>query len=319
MPQKLNKAGKMQDYIPKGNGDASGEYGTSNGTNKNYTTSEKKTSKANVITENKSVVVENKGKKLTPREKIKKAIEFDKKEKYDEANKLIDEAVEEYGMNAKEKEDFYDVVASYNDPQEMFDYLDKVDKAKAKSNYVVEKNATGKGGYSVKVGQNVFTFEDEKKAKGFADKLNETRGDEDLERSYGPNANIIDGDLTGKKKQQYDDSDIRNMKDNYPKYADFSKEEWEQATKEYEEIKPTLDKLGISIDDVKYHYVNVEGGDWQDNSYELEKKIKNVKNVSDEEKENALDKLLFKTFVDRSVRSQYEIEQKAKNKNKLPF
>ncbi len=64
MPQKLNKAGKMQDYIPKGNGDASGEYGTSNGTNKNFTTSDKK-SKANVITENKSVVVENKGKKET--------------------------------------------------------------------------------------------------------------------------------------------------------------------------------------------------------------------------------------------------------------
>ena len=62
MPTKLNKAGKMQDYIPKGNGDASGEYGTSNGTNKNFTTSDKK-AKANVITENKSVVVENKGKK----------------------------------------------------------------------------------------------------------------------------------------------------------------------------------------------------------------------------------------------------------------
>ena len=61
MPQKLNKAGKMQDYIPKGNGDASGEYGTSNGTNKNF--KEKKETKANVITENKSVVVENKGKK----------------------------------------------------------------------------------------------------------------------------------------------------------------------------------------------------------------------------------------------------------------
>ena len=57
MPQKLNKAGKMQDYIPKGNGDASGEYGTSNGTNKNFTTADKKKSSANVITENKSVVV----------------------------------------------------------------------------------------------------------------------------------------------------------------------------------------------------------------------------------------------------------------------
>ena len=62
MPQKLNKAGKMQDYIPAGNGDPSGEYGTSKGTNKNFTTSDKKKTEANVITENKSVVVENKGK-----------------------------------------------------------------------------------------------------------------------------------------------------------------------------------------------------------------------------------------------------------------
>lgn len=60
MPTKLNKAGQMQDYIPKGNGDASGEYGTSNGTNKNFTTSDKKKTQANVITENKSVVVGDK-------------------------------------------------------------------------------------------------------------------------------------------------------------------------------------------------------------------------------------------------------------------
>lgn len=52
MPQKLNKAGKMQDYIPAGNGDPSGEYGTSKGTNKNFT-------KPNVITENKSVSVDS--------------------------------------------------------------------------------------------------------------------------------------------------------------------------------------------------------------------------------------------------------------------
>lgn len=63
MPQKLNKAGKMQDYIPAGNGDPSGEYGTSKGTNKNFTTSDKKKTEANVITENKSVVVGDKGKK----------------------------------------------------------------------------------------------------------------------------------------------------------------------------------------------------------------------------------------------------------------
>lgn len=73
MPQKLNKAGKMQDYIPKGNGDASGEYGTSNGTNKNFTTSDKKKTQANVINENKSVVVENKGKKNKGYSEVEKA------------------------------------------------------------------------------------------------------------------------------------------------------------------------------------------------------------------------------------------------------
>ena len=46
MPTKLNKAGKQQEYIPAGNGDPSGEYGTSKGTNKNFT-------KPNIISENK--------------------------------------------------------------------------------------------------------------------------------------------------------------------------------------------------------------------------------------------------------------------------
>ena len=100
MPQKLNKAGQMQDYIPKGNGDASGEYGTSNGTNKNFTTSDKKKTEANVITENKSVVV---GKKLSEEEynkqmrklqnesvKAEKAKDWDKfKQIHDEMKKLV--------------------------------------------------------------------------------------------------------------------------------------------------------------------------------------------------------------------------------------
>lgn len=37
MPQKLNSAGKMQNYVPKGNGDASGEYGdNATGSNKHF-------------------------------------------------------------------------------------------------------------------------------------------------------------------------------------------------------------------------------------------------------------------------------------------
>lgn len=94
MPQKLNKAGKMQDYIPAGNGDPSGEYGTSKGTNKNFTASDKK-SKANVITENKSIVVgDNKKSESKKDYTIKKESIYDKKNDknfdYDVIDKLPD-------------------------------------------------------------------------------------------------------------------------------------------------------------------------------------------------------------------------------------
>ena len=97
MPQKLNKAGQMQDYIPKGNGDASGEYGTSNGTNKNFTTSDKKKSKANVITENKSVVVGNKEKEIKKQqERYLNPDEYKKVvEKAKSVNKKTDDVVDE--------------------------------------------------------------------------------------------------------------------------------------------------------------------------------------------------------------------------------
>lgn len=59
MPQKLNSAGKMQNYVPKGNGDASGEYGDSaTGSNIHYT---KDKVKVNVI--DKETVVSTKAKK----------------------------------------------------------------------------------------------------------------------------------------------------------------------------------------------------------------------------------------------------------------
>ena len=57
MPQKLNKAGKMQDYIPAGNGDPSGEYGNASGSNKDY---QPKKTQPNVISDNKSVAIEKK-------------------------------------------------------------------------------------------------------------------------------------------------------------------------------------------------------------------------------------------------------------------
>lgn len=84
MPQKLNKAGKMQDYIPAGNGDPSGEYGTSKGTNKNFTASDKK-SKANVITENKQVSFADKMAK-----------------KYDMPISKFDEVIDSYTQTEKE-------------------------------------------------------------------------------------------------------------------------------------------------------------------------------------------------------------------------
>ena len=122
MPTKLNKAGKQQDYIPKGNGDASGEYGTSNGTNKNFTTSDKKT-QANVITENKSVVVENKGKGYSELEKLdwgikennKQIATLEKSGKYPEMlkrlkeqNAIMEKQKEEIKNGKREKADLAD-------------------------------------------------------------------------------------------------------------------------------------------------------------------------------------------------------------------
>lgn len=53
MPTKLNKAGKPQEYIPKGYGDPSGEYGTNSGKgNKNIVLEPKGKGKPNVIDNN---------------------------------------------------------------------------------------------------------------------------------------------------------------------------------------------------------------------------------------------------------------------------
>jgi len=89
MPQKLNKAGKMQDYIPAGNGDPSGEYGTSKGTNKNFTASDKKKTEANVINENKSVAVGDK------KERIRKEASKKIQELHDISNRIIENPTKE--------------------------------------------------------------------------------------------------------------------------------------------------------------------------------------------------------------------------------
>ena len=158
MPQKLNKAGKMQDYIPKGNGDASGEYGTSNGTNKNFTTADKKKSSANVITENKSVVVgDNKGKKTI---------------------KVRDEEVE--------------VVEKMPDGFAVDDLLNKTSPYTPDGYLWVSDYETS----SLKDRQYKL-IEKDKWYNRF--KEQETK------------ANIIDGDLTGKKERAYDGSEYKSM------------------------------------------------------------------------------------------------------------
>ena len=58
MPKKLNGAGGMQEYIPAGNGDASGEYGNSKGENKHFS-SFKKGSSAKVSTPKKNAKIGN--------------------------------------------------------------------------------------------------------------------------------------------------------------------------------------------------------------------------------------------------------------------
>lgn len=132
MPQKLNKAGQMQDYIPKGNGDASGEYGTSNGTNKNFTTSDKKKTEANVITENKSVVVGDIDETYT-----------------DERYLTPDEWEQVYNLSKKVNKKMDDLV------DELYDYQDKTRKgtknaikdleAKYNKANIIDSDLTGKG------------------------------------------------------------------------------------------------------------------------------------------------------------------------------
>lgn len=70
MPTKLNKAGKQQDYIPRGNGDVSGEYANEGGGNKNFATFKKPDdAPQSFATVNKLRT----GKPSMPKEKVKSA------------------------------------------------------------------------------------------------------------------------------------------------------------------------------------------------------------------------------------------------------
>ena len=75
MPKKLNSAGQMQNYVPEGNGDASGEYGdNASGSNVHYKTEgSEKTEKGNNISvgiEQKSDKINYKGKDYTDQKEI---------------------------------------------------------------------------------------------------------------------------------------------------------------------------------------------------------------------------------------------------------
>lgn len=62
MPKKLNGAGGMQEYIPAGNGDASGEYGNSKGENKHFSSFKKGSSSKSKTKESNTPKSQNKSK-----------------------------------------------------------------------------------------------------------------------------------------------------------------------------------------------------------------------------------------------------------------
>lgn len=190
MPTKLNKAGKQQEYIPKGNGDASGEYGTSNGTNKNFTTSDKKKTEANVITENKSVVVDKKELKFVPfKEWIKKPGAKEKLEKGipQFLQKRAEREKKEKGYSELEKLDW-----GIKENNKQIATLEKSGKYPDMLKRLKEQNA-------------IMEKQKEEIKNGKREKAD--LADDGIERKEGKlpweenKANVIDGDLTGKKEE----------------------------------------------------------------------------------------------------------------------
>lgn len=52
MPKKYNSAGKLQEYIPAGNGEPSGEYGTNKGTGNKHIKLDEGKAEPNIIEDN---------------------------------------------------------------------------------------------------------------------------------------------------------------------------------------------------------------------------------------------------------------------------
>lgn len=69
MPTKLNRAGNQQNYVPKGNGDASGEYGdTATGSNKHFQAFKKPDDEEKKVTD--TFEIDEDDEKVTPKRKI---------------------------------------------------------------------------------------------------------------------------------------------------------------------------------------------------------------------------------------------------------
>ena len=191
MPQKLNKAGKMQDYVPKGNGDASGEYGTSNGTNKNFTESDNKKTPANVILENKNVSIDIKGKE-TPN----KALSPSQWKKvgdiaYDQSKPSIKIAEEIWKL---QDEFGYDINTAIKKLKENYQKKEqeKIDEEEQKRlDKILRERGAGEDSKQAK-DSNYFGY-------GSLDKLEEAHKNDYEEDSK---VNIIDDDLSGKKEKE---------------------------------------------------------------------------------------------------------------------
>lgn len=271
MPQKLNKAGKMQDYIPKGNGDASGEYGTSNGTNKNFTTSDKKSSKANVITENKSVVVENKGKSNSI-EELKKQKDLAEKE----MDKYVDYADKSWMPEYQDEEKrakYYEAQRKFNELRKEINKLE--DKKNAKNNNgMTEKVKGGADGNTIlerTIKYSKMNLSDkeivdrvvdelgikEEKAKEYLETIKESRKQ--------AKANIIDNDLTGKGKAK-EINDFSKVFDNDDLTITFENDKYSYAKSGKDGMKKNqfLETLGATVSNKKQreHLATRNDGKW---------------------------------------------------------
>lgn len=124
MPQKPNKAGQMQNYVPAGNGDASGEYGDNatgsnkhfkafgkeNGTNLNNNTQQEKPTQEAPKKEKNTL---SKLKDKTTSEKLKKHIEEIEKDLTPEGKEVINYLMEKYGDKFNELKESDDIDGSY--------------------------------------------------------------------------------------------------------------------------------------------------------------------------------------------------------------